>query len=128
MDLDLDRGMRILYIPIVYHRQMNPIRPQELSAKKRERCVRSVSSVENEDSDEEGCFLRIREGPSSERGPKLRNRSSVSSRKVARNNLETLLRKKTKAEDTNGVGMSHQYSETSPEKVVKKRFTLKRQK
>merc|ERR550519_839366 len=33
MDLERDRGMRILYIPIVYHHQMNPTRPQELSAK-----------------------------------------------------------------------------------------------
>merc|ERR550519_2651189 len=33
MDLERDRGMRILYIPIVYHRQMNPIRPLELSTK-----------------------------------------------------------------------------------------------
>lgn len=100
-------------------------------SRKRERCgVQLVSNNETEDSDEEGCFLRIRDEPSSDCGAKLRSRGTVSSRKGgARNKLDLLLRNKNKGEDTcNGVGFSQRHSETSPEKVVKKRFTLKRQK
>jgi len=97
---------------------------------------KGVSLAENQcdyssqDSDDEECFLFV-QGGNSKKTPKLCNRNHNSLESVTRKNdgrekIEKLLCDKAKVKDSDA--LHRKDNETNEKKVIKKRFTLKRQK